>query len=187
MSISRTEIVRLSKKYANALYDLANEEKKIKKVSEGIKSISDAINGSDELKSVISSPVVLKDDLNSVMNEICKKLKTDKLVGGFCNTLIENNRMNIFCQIADEFEGIISHANGEVKVKVVSAKKISQAEIDKISKSIKGAIDKKPIITSIVDDEIIGGLIVNIGSKMIDASVKGRLDKMHTSLKKYSL
>jgi len=187
MSISRTEIVRLSKKYAYALYDLANEEKKIKKVSEGIKAISEAINGSDELKTVIISPVVLKDDLYSVVNEICKKIKADKLVTGFCNTLIENNRMNIFCQIANELEDIISAENGEVKVSLVSAKKVSKAEIDKISKSIKGAINKKPVITTTVDDEIIGGLIINIGSKMLDASVKGRLDKMHASLKKYSL
>lgn len=110
---------------------------------------------------------------------------TDAVVLNFAETLKKDRKLKMFDEIIEKFEGIYNKENGIVKVKVTSVRELNNDQIKSLEEFVKSKYEAKEVeITQIVDEKIIGGLIVKIGDDVIDASVGGRIDKLKNDLLK---
>ena len=133
---------------------------------------------------MIKSPAVTKANKQSSIVKILKKAKADNLTIKFCGTLANNGRLFLIHEIIDVFLSEVSRSNGEVQAEVTSSFELDKAQQSKVESAISEATGvKKIILLTKVDESLIGGLIVKIGSKMIDNSIKTKLNRLEIAMR----
>ena len=133
---------------------------------------------------MIKSPAVSKSNKQSSIIKILKKAKADSLTIKFCGTLAKNSRLIFIHEIIDVFLSEVSRINGEVQAEVTSSFELDKEQQNKVESAISEATGVKKIILSTkVDETLIGGLIVKIGSKMIDNSIKTKLNRLEIAMR----
>jgi F-type H+-transporting ATPase subunit delta len=133
---------------------------------------------------MIKSPAVSKSNKQSSIIKILKKAKADSLTIKFCGTLASNGRLIFIHEIIDVFLSEVSRINGEVQAEVTSSFELDKEQQNKVESAISEATGVKKIILSTkVDETLIGGLIVKIGSKMIDNSIKTKLNRLEIAMR----
>ena len=174
----------LSGRYAKALYELAAEKKITSKIVYDLKSFKNILKSNDILKKMIKSPAVTKSNKQSSIVKILKKAKADNLTIKFFGTLANNGRLILINEIVDVFLNDISRINGEVQVEVTSSFELDKAHQNKVESAISEATGAKKIgLSTNIDETLIGGLIVKIGSKMIDNSIKNKLNRLEIAMR----
>jgi F-type H+-transporting ATPase subunit delta len=171
-------------RYAIALYELADEAGRIDAVAKDLKNILSLIDDSAELRRLVFSPAINSDDQNKAITAVLKKAGAEGLVVKFIGVVASNGRLFALPQIIDRFLSDLATHHGEVSAEVVSAvdlDKKMQAEIEKAVSSIAGS--KKVSLSMHVDESLIGGLVVRIGSRMIDTSIKTKLNRLEMAMK----
>ena len=174
----------LSGRYARAIYELAEEKKILTKIVDDFMSLNKLLEENDSLSNLIKSPAISKSEKqNSILN-ILNKAKAQKLTIKFFGTLANNGRLILINEVIDNFLSEVSRINGEVKAEVTSSFKLDQNQEKKVVAAISEATGQKKIILSAnVDQSLIGGLIVKIGSKMIDNSLKTKLNRLEIAMR----
>jgi F-type H+-transporting ATPase subunit delta len=174
----------LTNRYAKALYELAAEKKIVSKIVKDFQEIKTLLENNDMLMNMIKSPAISKADKLSSISAVLKRMKVDKLTIKFCGTLAANGRLNSLKQIQDVFLSIVSKTNGEVQAEVTSSAKLDKDQQKKVETAISEATGVKKISLSLkVDETLIAGLIVKIGSKMIDSSIKTKLNRLEIAMR----
>lgn len=174
----------LSGRYAKALHELATEKKIISKIVKDFESLKGILKSNDLLQNMIKSPAVTKANKLSSIVKILKKAKADSLTIKFCGTLANNGRLILIHEIIDVFLSEVSRINGEVQAEVTSSFELDKAQQSKVESAISEATGVKKIVLSTkVDETLIGGLIVKIGSKMIDNSIKTKLNRLEIAMR----
>ena len=169
----------LSGRYAKAIYELAEEKKILTKIVDDFMSLKTLLEESDFLSNLIKSPALSKSDKQNSIIKILNKAKAQKLTIKFFGTLANNGRLILINEVIDEFLSEVSRINGEIKAEVKSTFKLDLDQQKKVVAAISEATGIKKIILSVsVDESLIGGLIVKIGSKMIDNSLKTKLNRL---------
>ena len=174
----------LTNRYAKALYELAAEKKIVSKIVKDFQEIKTLLENNDMLMNMIKSPAISKADKLSSISAVLKSMKVDKLTIKFCGTLAANGRLNYLKQIQDVFISLVSKTNGEVQAEVTSSAKLDKDQQKKVETAISEATGVKKISLSLkVDETLIAGLIVKIGSKMIDSSIKTKLNRLEIAMR----
>ncbi len=173
-------------RYAGALIDLAEEAKAVEKVQKDFADIAAMIAGSDDLASVISSPLISQQKQENIISDIAKKAKLHKLTSNFLNVLVENRRLNALEGVIKSYNQEMSKRSGEVSVRVETSAKLTSAQEKEFQSKISGAIGSDVSIETHVTPEIMGGSIITIGSYMIDDSVRRKLERLGSALKQSS-
>ncbi|MEM1131547.1 MAG: F0F1 ATP synthase subunit delta [Pseudomonadota bacterium] len=178
----------LSGRYASALFALAREEKKIPAVEKDLTALGkltakDSDNYSETLDSLLSSQVVSRGAAKQAMAGLADSMKLDTLTANFLGVLAENGRLAELKAMIRAFHGLAADHRGEVTAEVTSAYPLTQAQRDSISKNLKSRAGREVIISEHVDPDILGGLIVRMGSQMIDGSIKTRLNTLSQAMK----
>ena len=174
----------LSGRYAKALYELARDNKVISSIAKDFESFKKLLQDNNSLKAMIHSPAVSKANKEDLILKILKKAKAHKLTLNFCGTLAKNGRLNLINEIIDVFLSEISRINGEVKEEVISSFALDKSQQDEVKSAISKATGvKKIVLSNNVDESLIGGLIVKIGSKMIDNSIKTKLNRLEIAMR----
>ncbi len=173
-------------RYAGALVDLAEESKAVSKIQKDLAALESVISESDDLQQFISSPSVSREKQHAVIAEVIKKAKLQKLTANFLGVLVENRRINILPQVITAFNKEIAKRSGQVEVKVQTAAKITAAQTKTIEKKISASLGVDVIVEASVTPEIIGGMVVTIGSYMIDDSVRRKVERLGSALKSNS-
>ncbi len=174
----------LSGRYAKALYELAAEKKIISKIVKDLQSLKTLLKTNGLLKNMIKSPAVSKSNKQSSIIKILKKAKADSLTIKFCGTLANNGRLILIHEIIDVFLSEISRINGEVQAEVITSFELDKVQQNKVESAISDATGvKKIVLSNKVDETLIGGLIVKIGSKMIDNSIKTKLNNLEIAMR----
>ena len=171
-------------RYATALYELADEAGRVDAVAEDLKKIQGMISESSDLERLISSPAFSRDDQNNAITKILEKAGADELVAKFTGVIASNGRLFALPQIIDRFLSDLATRRGEVTAEVVSAVTLDskmQAEVEKAVSSVAGS--DKVSLSMRVDESLIGGLVVRIGSRMIDTSIKTKLNRLEMTMK----
>ena len=123
-------------------------------------------------------------NISKILINVLNKSNSDKLTINFCGTLCKNGRVSLITKIMEEFIQEVSRLRGELVVEVYSAYKLSKSEEDELKKIILSKTNGKTIsLFTYVDDTLLGGLIVKYGSKMIDSSIKTRLNNLELAMK----
>ena len=171
-----------SKSYALALYQLAKESSELDKVEEGIKSLSKLLKDSPDFKEAILNPTIAKEDKQHVLLSIADKNNFSNTLKKFLGFIAIKNRLFFLNKICSAFLNLISINRGELKAKIVSSKKLSLEEQQKIEKELSKDFKSSLKIDYEYNPDLIAGLKIQIGSIMIDTSIKSKLKKLEKNM-----
>ena len=170
-------------RYAQALFDLAREEGEVERLGEELGALSRAIAESPELSRFLKSPLHDAATQAAALDAILDRLKASPLTRNFVNLVARNRRLAHLAEIIAAFQAMTAAARGEVRVQVTSAAKLTATQQKKIARALKDALGAEVQVENEIDPSIIGGLVVRAGSRMVDTSVKTRLNTLKSILK----
>ena len=177
MSTNKSFSTETSERYSRALFEVANEGKEIEKIENDVKSLLSLIKASPEIKNFIQNPTQSKSTQNQFIDILSKKLTFSKNFKNFLLLLIIKRRIFFVDKIFNSFLRLCSKKRGEVKASLISSRELSQTELDKISNEMSSSMGSILKLDYVVDKGLIGGLKLQLGSYMIDTSIKSKLKK----------
>ena len=168
--------------YAQALFELANEENSLKKIEEQVLAISKLINESEEFRYLIKNPTISLDDLIKVTETISEKNDFDNLLKRFLVFLIQKRRFFYLEKILIDFLEVCSKSRGEIKAELFSAKELSETDISNIKEELSQNFGANIKLNYKYDPNLIGGLVLKVGSTMVDNSIKNKLQQIQKQM-----
>lgn len=183
MAQSGSMISGVAERYAGSLYELAAEAKQIDQVASDLDGFEALLAGSDDLKRLIGSPVFSADDQLKAISAILDKAGIIGLVGNFLRVVARNRRLFAVPGMIRAYRRIAAEARGEVAADVVSAHALTATQQTELKAALKSVAGKDVTINLTVDPSLLGGLVVRIGSRQIDTSLKTKLASLKLALK----
>ena len=169
-------------RYSLALYELANEANSLLKIEENSHALLKLISISNDFNNLIKDPTLSREILNQVIEKISDKFKLQILFKNFLIFLITKRRFFYVQQILINFNKICSEKRGELKAEIKSAKDLPQEEINRITQELSKNFNSEVKVNYTHDQSLIGGLVVQIGSTMIDTSIKKKLQQLKSRM-----
>ncbi|TXH99264.1 MAG: F0F1 ATP synthase subunit delta [Pseudorhodobacter sp.] len=170
-------------RYAQALFELAKEANGLKALEADADALTAALAASPDLAAVIASPVISRDEQTAAMNAVAAKMGLSALTANTLALMGANRRLFVLPQLVADLKARIALEKGEVTADVTSATKLSAAQAKKLADTLKAKVGKTVKLNTTVDESLIGGLIVKLGSTMIDTSVKSKLAALQNAMK----
>jgi len=173
----------ISNRYASALYELAFESKNVEAVLNDLEFIQKCIKKNKDFKLLIKSPLITSEDKLNIVEKILSKQNTNKLTNTFLKIISNNKRFSNISSIILQFNNINSQKRGDVLADVTSAEELSDKQKNNINDQLKSILGKKLSLSFKVDKKNIGGLIIKVGSKMVDSSLLSKINKLKIAMK----
>ena len=173
----------ISDRYASALYDLAAEKKIVDLILEDLTFLQKCIQENKDLKLLAKSPLITSSDKLNIFEKILSKRKADNLTNTFLKVISRNKRFAKLSSIISQFMNINSQKRGDVLADVTSADELSDNQKNGIRDQLKQTLGEKLSLNFNVDRKIIGGLIVKVGSKMVDSSLATKINKLKIAMR----
>ena len=173
----------ISNRYAAALYELAAESQSVDSVLKDLQFLQKCIQENKDLILLVKSPLILSSDKLNIFEKLLSKQNSNKLTSTFIKVISKNKRFSNISSIIVQFININSQKRGDIVVDVISADELSDKQINQIKNQLKSVLGEKLSLNFNVDKKIIGGLIVKVGSKMIDSSLASKINKMRIAMK----
>ena len=169
-------------RYSLALYELAEENKNVQEIENQSSAVIKLLDNSEDFESLIKNPTNKKEDQINILNKISENYNFNILLKNFLCFLVEKRRLFFLQNILKNFMDICSKKRGEIKAKLVAAKQLNDGEINKIKDDLSKDFTNKVKLDYKYDPTLIGGLIIQVGSAMIDTSIKGKLKKLENKM-----
>ena len=182
MSKNKGFSITSTERYSLALYELASENNVISQVEDQSSSILNLISSSKDFSNLIKDPTNNQEDLQKVLNIISENNKFESLLKNFLSFLVIKRRFFYVEQILKSFIETCSKKRGELKAELKSAKELSSDEISKITNELTENFSSKIKLNYKHDASLIGGLIVQVGSTMVDTSIKNKLQQIENRM-----
>ena len=182
MSSNKSFSTETSERYSRALFEVAKETNELDKIEIDIKNFQSLIKNNTELHYFIHNPSQSINNQNNVLNLLSEKLNYSKSLRNFLLLLVEKRRIFFVLKIIDNFLKLCSKKRGEVKASLISSKELSDTELEKISRELSSSMGSTIKFDYKVDKNLIGGLKLQLGSFMIDTSIKNKLKKLEQSM-----
>ncbi|SEV92852.1 ATP synthase F1 subcomplex delta subunit [Cognatiyoonia koreensis] len=173
----------IAQRYASAVFDLSKEGKGLKALESDIAALEVAMDDSADFRTLLTSPLYSRDEQSGAVAAIAKKMKLSPTTTNVLGLLATKRRLFVLPQLVSTLRERLAEERGEVTAEVTSAKALTKAQTDKLAKTLKAQVGKAVTIKETVDESIIGGLIVKVGSKMIDTSIKSKLNALQNKMK----
>ena len=173
----------IADRYAAAVFDLATEGKSVPALEKDVAALGEAIEGSEDLRALLSSPIHTREEQGAAIAAVSKKMGLSDTVANTLSLMASKRRLFVVPQLVASLKDKIAEAKGEVAAEVVAAKSLTKAQQDKLAKTIKATVGKDVTLNVTVDESLIGGLVVKVGSQMIDTSIKARLNALQNTMK----
>jgi F-type H+-transporting ATPase subunit delta len=173
----------IAQRYATAVFELAKEESVLGAVEADLDQLETALAESGDFTAMINSPVYSRDEQTRAVSAIASKMGLSVAVAGALGVMAQKRRLFVLPQFLRALRAAIAADKGEVTAEVTAAKAMTKTQQDKLAKALKAAVGKDVKINMAVDESLIGGLVVKVGSKMIDSSIRSRLNALQNSMK----
>lgn len=173
----------LSGRYATALFELARDDGKLDKVGASVATLKQALADSADLKTLVSSPIVSRAEAGKVVAGLTKPLKLDPLTAKFLGVLAENRRLGVLGAIIRDFNTLSARHRGEASAQVITAHPLDKGQMAALTARLKSIVGSEVAVDATVDPNILGGLIVRLGSRQIDGSIRTKLNALATAMK----
>ncbi|MEJ5218422.1 F0F1 ATP synthase subunit delta [Cognatishimia sp. D5M38] len=173
----------IAARYATAVFEIAKESKGVAKLEKGIDALSTALEDSADLRELINSPVYSRDVQGKAIAAVAAKMGLDDVLTNTLSLMAENRRLFVLPQLVARLRDLVAEDKGEVTADVTSAKALTKTQSDKLAKTLKERVGKDVKINATVDESLIGGLVVKVGSKMIDTSIRSKLNSLQNAMK----
>ena len=169
-------------RYSLALYELASESSSLPIIEENSHAFLKLISNSEDFNNLIKDPTITRDNLNQVIEKITDNFSLEVLFKNFLSFLISKRRFFYVQKILKNFNEICSEKRGELKAEIKSAKNLTQDEINKITQELSNNFKSEIKLNYTHDQSLIGGLVVQIGSTMIDTTIKKKLQQIENRM-----
>ena len=169
-------------RYSLALYELAEENKHVQEIEDQSSALIKLIDESKDFKSIIRNPTHKKEDQINVLNKISEHYNFNILLKNFLCFLATRRRLFFIRKILKNFVSMCSEKRGEVSAKLVAAKELSNSEVNKIKDELSKNFSSKVKLDYKYDPTLIGGIIIQVGSIMIDTSIKSKLKQLENKM-----
>ncbi len=172
---------QIAQRYVKALFDVAAKSQDT--VEKDLTALQSALEGSDEFQALLANPLLSREQMEKAVGAVLAKIKANTITQQFMTLLARQKRLNLLPQIISLYMEWVQAARGEMKAEVVSAAPLKASEIAAISASLGKTYGKKILLETREDKELLGGVIINIGSVQLDASLSGKLQRLTNKLK----
>ncbi len=173
----------LAGRYATALFGLAQDQNKIDGVGASLASLGSALSESADFRSLTTNPLVSRGDAIKAVSAVAKAMKLDALTSNFIGVLAQNRRLGELGPVIASFNALAASHRGEATATVTSAHPLNKTQVDAIKAQLKTKVGRDVAVTVTTDPALLGGLIVKIGSQMIDSSIRTRLNTLAVAMK----
>lgn len=170
-------------RYASALFDLASEAGTVSAVESDLDTLSAALTESADLRALTTNPELSRRQQGAAIEGVAKVLGLSDLTGKFLGVLAENRRLATLPAMIRAFRSIAAAQRGEVEADVTSAHALTDAQIDQLKQKLTAREGRTVKISTSVDPDLLGGLVVTIGSQRIDGSIRTRLNSLAQAMK----
>lgn len=173
----------IARRYAKAFFELASEQNQIAQIEQDMDTLAQLATQGGDFARFIQNTTVPRAQQSNAIVAIAKHLKVSALSEKFVGTLAQNQRLPVLAQVVAAVQKLIAAHKGEATAEVTSAIELSDAQIKQLADHLKKIMGLTVKINVTVDPAIVGGLVVRVGSKLMDASVKTKLERLHRALK----
>jgi F-type H+-transporting ATPase subunit delta len=170
-------------RYASALFDLAKDQNGLAQVEADLVKFDGLLGMSEDLRNLVRSPVVSADDQGKALAAVMAKTGISGTTANFISLVARNRRLFVLPEMIKNFRQIAAKSRGEITAEVTSAVPLTEAQTATLKETLRGTAGKNIVLATKVDPSLLGGLIVKIGSRMIDSSLKTKLAGLSTALK----
>ncbi len=173
----------LAGRYASALFELAENAKQLDAVAGELRGLRQVIADSEDLRRLIRSPIYDRDQQGAAMAAILDKAGVGDLTRRFVLVVAQNRRLFALPQMIDAYLAELAHRRGEVTAVVTAARTLTKEQQSALTDKLRKAVGAKVQVDLQVDPEVLGGLVVRVGSRMVDSSLRSKLDKLQYAMK----
>jgi len=170
-------------RYATALFELAQEAKSVDQVGADLARFQAMLDESDDLQRLVRSPVFSAEDQISALEALCAKAGITSLALNFIKLTAQKRRLFVLAGMIKAYQTLVAQAKGEISAEVTSADKLSLKHLADLKAAIKASVGSDVQLSTRVDPAILGGLVVKVGSRMVDNSLKTKLQNLKTAMK----
>ena len=183
MDISGGIQASLAGRYAIALFELADEQKKLEAVAASLAAVKQALAESETLRALTTSPLVGRDEAVRAVAAAAAAMDLDPIAANFLGVLARNRRLGQLPAVIRAFDTLAARHRGEITAEVVSAHPLDDGQVDAIRQNLRTRMGRDIAVEMNVDPAILGGLVVKIGSQMIDGSIRTKLNTLAQAMK----
>ncbi len=183
MELSAGIQASLPGRYAAALFDLASEAGTVTAVESDLGKLEAALGESEDLRALIANPEISREALGKVMAALAAEMGLAELTRNFLGVLADNRRLSALSRMISAFFTIAAAQRGEVSAEVASAHALTDTQLTELEQRLRAREGRTVKLTSRVDPSLLGGLVVTIGSKRIDSSIRTRLNSLSQAMK----
>lgn len=173
----------IASRYSQAVFELAREEGQLNALSEDVTRIREAFEGSEDFQTLVSSPVYTREDATRAMLALSERMGLGR---NFANTLAlmaSKRRLFTLPQLLDRIDRMIDEENGVAEAEVVTARKLTAGELGRVRGVLEDKTDRDIRLAEKVDPDLIGGMVVRLGSRLVDSSIRTKLSNMRSILR----
>ena len=183
MAAQNSVVAHIAHPYATALFELAQDQGQLDAVESDLVAIGGLASESPDFARFLRSPVIAGEDKATAMDAILARANAGPTVTHFLKVVARNGRLFALPTIIAAYRALAAKARGEVSAEVTSAAPLSAEQVANLADTLKQKIGKTVTLQEHVDPSLIGGLIVKVGSRMIDSSLKTKLTAMKIAMK----
>lgn len=173
----------LALRYATAVFELAQEEKSVDAVERDLDALRRMIGESSDLRDLLRSPIFSRAEHAKAMKAVLDALGASALTTKFILTLAAKRRLFALPEIVRSFQDMLARQRGEVSAQVTSAQPLSESQLSELRAVLKSRLGRDPRVETRVDPSLLGGLVVKVGSRMIDSSLRTKLQGIRVAMR----
>jgi F-type H+-transporting ATPase subunit delta len=170
-------------RYATALFEIAKEGGSLQKVESDILAVEAALAESSDLRDMIASPVFSREDMGAAIKAISARMDLGQPVASTLGLMAANRRLFVLPGLVAAMKGLFAAERGEVTAEVTAARPLTDAQIATLRDTLKASVGKDVGLAITVNPDLIGGLVVKVGSRMIDSSIRSKLANLQNVMK----
>jgi F-type H+-transporting ATPase subunit delta len=173
----------LAGRYASALFDLARDQRQIESVGNSLDALGEALLDSKDFAELVSSPLVSRDEAGKAFGALAPQLNLDPITANLLGVLARNGRKNELRGVIRAFRRLAAEHRGEVTADVTTARPLNDDQIAALKSQLRTRAGRDVTLDASVDPNILGGIIVKLGSQQIDASIRTKLNRLASAMK----
>jgi F-type H+-transporting ATPase subunit delta len=173
----------IAERYATAVFELAQEAGDLKGLEADVDALSAALTESADLRALIGSPVYSREDQTNAVAALARAMGLSATVAGTLGLMAGRRRLFVLPQLVQSLRARIAEAKGEVTADVIAAAALTAAQSRALADTLSKSFGKAVKLNVAVDERLIGGLVVKVGSKMIDTSIRAKLASLQNAMK----
>lgn len=183
MASQGTGVSGLAGRYATALFELAEENNALDQVAADLTGLKQMLAESAELREMIRNPLISREAQGRALAAVMDRAGFSSLTKNFVGLVARNRRLFALEAMADAYLAELARRRGEMTARVIAARPLSEAQVKAITDALRASMGSKVAVDVTVDPAILGGMIVKVGSRMIDSSVRTKLNKLQLAMK----